>query len=59
LRETDGRVAVAVKPHRGPPRGSSMSRFQELLIEAKKLGGTDVYVSSWLEKGLWKAMIRR
>ena len=34
-----------------------MSRFQEFLIEAKTLGGKDVYVSSWLEAGLWKALV--
>lgn len=34
-----------------------MSRFEEYLIEAKQVRKKDVYISSWREQGVWRAIV--
>lgn len=34
-----------------------MSRFAEYQIEAKRLREKDIYVSSWQEQGVWRAIV--
>jgi hypothetical protein len=34
-----------------------MGRFEEYFVDAKRLSGKDVYVCSWREGSIWRAIV--